>query len=230
KRTFQQSIKYRLKVPFGTKSLDAALCVPASVTDVHTAVILTHGAGGDMNFKHLLSLAHSLASNGFICLRFTCKGLNLGYRVKAYCAVWDYLKSLQKFTIKHMFFGGRSMGCRAAVAVARQLSNESEDPVQGVICLSFPLHPPGQTSAHRQRSEDLRKLPEHMRVLFVSGTEDNMCDRVLFNKVVKEIKAQVEVFWLQGGNHGLTVKERAEDSVLDEVNSKVIAWISEQRA
>lgn len=73
---------------------------------------------------------------------------------------------------------GRSMGCRAAAALARQLSDESEDAVQGVICLSFPLHPPGQTHAHRQRSEDLRGLPEHMPVLFVSGTEDNMCDRV----------------------------------------------------
>lgn len=77
-----------VKVPFGAKYLDATLCCPASVRDVHTAVILTHGAGGDMNFRHLVSLAHALASYGFICLRFTCKGLNLGYRVKAYHAVW----------------------------------------------------------------------------------------------------------------------------------------------
>lgn len=73
---------------------------------------------------------------------------------------------------------GRSMGCRAAAALARQLSDESQDAVQGVICLSFPLHPPGQTHVHRQRSEDLRGLPEHMPVLCVSGTEDNMCDKV----------------------------------------------------
>ncbi|XP_008298378.1 testis-expressed sequence 30 protein [Stegastes partitus] len=218
----------RLKVPFGSKHLDAALCVPASGEDVHTAVILTHGAGGDMNFTHLVSLAKALVSEGFICLRFTCRALNLGYRVKAYWAVWDYLKSLQKFTIKHIYFGGRSMGCRAAAALARRLSDESEDAVQGVVCLSFPLHPPGQTHAHQQRSEDLRTLPEHMRVLFVSGTDDNMCDRVLFNGMLKEMKAQVEVFWLQGGSHGLTVKGRAEDSVLDEVNLKVIAWIREQ--
>lgn len=70
------------------------------------------------------------------------------------------------------------MGCRAAAALARQLSEESEAAVEGVICLSFPLHPPGQTHAHRQRSEDLRALPAHTRVLFVSGTEDDMCDRV----------------------------------------------------
>lgn len=70
------------------------------------------------------------------------------------------------------------MGCRAAASLARQLSDESEDAVQGVICLSFPLHPPAQTHAHLQRSEDLRGLPEHLPVLCVSGTEDNMCDRV----------------------------------------------------
>ncbi|XP_029315193.1 testis-expressed protein 30 isoform X2 [Cottoperca gobio] len=183
-----------------------------------------------MNFKHLVSLAHALASGGFLCLRFTCKGLNLGYRVKAYRAVWEYLKSLQKFTIKHIFVGGRSMGCRAAAALARQLSGESEDTVQGIICLSFPLHPPGQTHTHLQRSKDLRGLPEHMPVLCVSGTEDKMCDRVLFEGMVKEIKAQVEVFWLKGGSHGLTVKGRPEDSVLDEVNLQVITWMSKQAA
>ncbi|KAM7407711.1 hypothetical protein PAMA_003450 [Pampus argenteus] len=220
----------RVKVPFGSKHLDAALCVPASVEHLHTAVILTHGAGGDMNFKHLLSLAHALASHGFICLRFTCKALNLGYRVKAYHAVWHYLQSLQRFTIKHICVGGRSMGCRAAAALARQLSDESEDAVRGVICLSFPLHPPGQTHTHRKRSEDLRELPEHVPVLFVSGTEDNMCDRVLFDRTIKEMKAQVEVFWLNGGNHGLTVKGRSEESVLDEVNLQVIAWMSKLRA
>lgn len=77
-----------MKVPFAAKSLDAALCYPAPLGDAHTAVILTHGAGGDMNFKHLVSLARYLAAGGVICMRFTCKGLNLGYRVKAYCAAW----------------------------------------------------------------------------------------------------------------------------------------------
>ncbi|XP_054643367.1 testis-expressed protein 30 isoform X2 [Dunckerocampus dactyliophorus] len=216
----------RMKVPFGTKFLDAALCVPASSWEhqVTTGVILTHGAGGDMNSRHLISLAHALASHGFLCLRFTCKGLNLAHRVKAYRAVWHYLKSLQ--SLKHIFFGGRSMGCRAAAALAKQLRDESESAVQGVISLSFPLHPPGQTHAHQQRSEDLRGLPENTCVLFVSGTEDNMCDRVLFEGTVKEMKAQVEVFWLNGGSHGLKVSGRSEESVLQEVNSHVITWLS----
>ena len=71
------------------------------------------------------------------------------------------------------------MGSRAAAALARQLSEGTEGgAVQGVICLSFPLHPPGQTHKHRQRSEDLRALPEDVPVMFVSGTKDNMCGKV----------------------------------------------------
>ncbi|XP_037542042.1 testis-expressed protein 30 [Nematolebias whitei] len=183
-----------------------------------------------MNFRHLVSLARALASSGFLCLRFTCKGLNLTYRVKAYSAVWDYLKTIQRFTVNHIFLGGRSMGCRAAASLARQLSDGSEDAVQGVICLSFPMHPPGQMHTHRQRSEDLRMLPEGVRVLFVSGTKDNMCDRDLLNGVLQDMKAQTDVCWLQGGDHGLTVKGRSEDSVMDEINLKVISWIKENGA
>ncbi|XP_041721654.1 testis-expressed protein 30 [Coregonus clupeaformis] len=81
-----------MTIPFGAKHLVAVLSIPANSSDVQTAVILTHGAGGDMNFKHLVSLAHALSSNGLLCLRFTCKGLNLVYRVKAYHAVWEYAK------------------------------------------------------------------------------------------------------------------------------------------
>ncbi|XP_064832114.1 testis-expressed protein 30 isoform X1 [Oncorhynchus masou masou] len=282
-----------MTIPFGGKHLVAVLSIPANASDVQTAVILTHGAGGDMNFKHLVSLAHALSSNGLLCLRFTCKGLNLVYRVKAYHAVWEYLKNLEKFTIRNIFLGerclflsarcvekpagctdsdsvspvshvsvkqrtlqslmslwnatlarisstllsrdwtlarsilGRSMGSRAASALARQLSGGSEDALQGLVCLSFPLHPPGQTHTHRQRSEDLRALPKEVPVLFLSGTADNMCEKILLDDVLKEMKSPATVHWIEGGSHGLIVKGRAEESVLDEVNSHVVSWILE---
>ncbi|XP_072300174.1 testis-expressed protein 30 [Eucyclogobius newberryi] len=182
-----------------------------------------------MNFRQLLSLAHASAAEGFVCLRFTCKGLNLSYRVNAYRAVWDYMKT--KFpTIKHIFLGGRSMGSRAAAALLRQLSDGSEDAARGLICLSFPLHPPAQTSAHHQRSQDLRQLPQQTPVLFVSGTQDDMCARDLLNKTIENMKAQVDVLWLNRGSHGLAVKGRSEDSVMEEVNSYITTWMSQQVA
>ncbi|XP_060944720.1 nucleolus and neural progenitor protein-like [Limanda limanda] len=157
-----------------------------------------------MHVPQLVSLSHALASGGFLCLRFTCRALNLSYRVKVFHAVWDYLKSLQRFNIRHIFVGGRSMGSRAAAALARQLSEGTEGAVQGVICLSFPLHPPGQTHAHLQRSEDLRALPEHVPVLFVSGTGDNMCDKVISVRCAFNTDSDVTVWsiWIGWSTSG----------------------------
>lgn len=70
-------------IPFGSKELGGALTVPETEC-VQTALILTHGAGGDMNLKPLMSLAQAAATCGVLCLRFTCKSLNLVHRVKAY--------------------------------------------------------------------------------------------------------------------------------------------------
>lgn len=69
------------------------------------------------------------------------------------------------------------MGARAAVALGRLLSAKKEVNIKGLICVSFPLHPPGQSHAWVKRSEDLKAL-SHIPVLFVSGTADNMCKRV----------------------------------------------------
>ncbi|XP_035618294.1 testis-expressed protein 30-like [Oncorhynchus keta] len=222
-----------LNIIFGKKQIVAVrvvLSVPVNVSAVRTAVIVTHGTGGDVNLKHLVSLARVLASNGLLCLRFTCKGLNLIYRVKAYNAVLEHLKYLKKFTIRQIFFVGRSLGARAASALARQLSVRPEDAVAGLVCLSFPLHPPGQTHGHRQRSEDLRGLPTEVPVLFLSGTADNMCEKILLEDVVKEMRCPTTVGWVEGGNHGLIVKGRTEESVQDEVIAHVLSWILERIA
>lgn len=46
--------------------------------------------------------------------------------------------------------------------------------------------------------------------------------------MVADMKAEAEVFWVKGGSHGLTVKGRSEESVLDEVNLQVITWMTKQ--
>ncbi|KAJ8386721.1 hypothetical protein AAFF_G00166700 [Aldrovandia affinis] len=216
----------KVKIPFGSKHLDATLSIPAKASDVKSAVVLTHGAGGDMNFRHLVSLAEVLASTGLLCLRFTCKGLNLVYRVKAYNAVVEYVQNLKTFTFKNIFLGGRSMGARAAAALVRRLTEEAGDAVQGLVCLSFPLHPPGRTRDHRKRSEDLLRLT-HTPVLFVSGTADEMCQRDLLEDLTKKMNVPTAVHWTEGASHGLAVRGRPEEEVLEEVNSRISAWILE---
>uniref|UniRef100_A0A8B9GI55 TEX30 protein n=1 Tax=Amazona collaria TaxID=241587 RepID=A0A8B9GI55_9PSIT len=106
----------KVKIPFGNKYLDAVFSVPEKKPTY--GVILTHGAGGDMNFPHLVSLAACLASHGVLCLRFTCKGLNIAYRAKAFKTVVEYLKLSDDYKLSGVFLA----------AIARRCGKQNESP------------------------------------------------------------------------------------------------------
>ncbi|XP_043852395.1 testis-expressed protein 30 [Dromiciops gliroides] len=217
----------KLKIPFGNKNLDAVCSVPDKIlTDrvLIYAVILTHGAAGDMNFPQLKSLANHLASHGILCLRFTCKGLNITHRIKAYKAVLEYLKNSDEYRLAGIFLGGRSMGSRAAASVMCQIEPEDvDDFIRGLICFSYPLHRPKQQHKLRNESLLLIKGP----VLFVSGSADEMCEKKLLEKVAKTMKAPTKIHWVKKASHAMVVKGRSADDVLKEINSRVLSWIQE---
>nr|XP_008105182.1 PREDICTED: testis-expressed sequence 30 protein isoform X1 [Anolis carolinensis] len=210
-----------VKIPFGSKVLDAVLSVPDKILPY--AVVLTHGASGDMNCCHLISLAKYLVSHGFLCLRFTCKSLNIIYRTKAYKAVVEYLRSSDAYKLSGIFLGGRSMGSRAATSVTRQADQDNDSFIQGLICLSYPLHRPKLQA--KCRDEDLLFIKSP--VLFVSGTADEMCDQRLLEDIVVKMKAPMKIHWIEKANHSMAVRGRTMDDILLEVNVQVLSWIRE---
>ncbi|XP_078675105.1 testis-expressed protein 30-like isoform X1 [Branchiostoma floridae x Branchiostoma belcheri] len=163
-----------VQIPFNKKHLPAVLTLPNRGPPRY-GVILTHGAGGDMDHAHLQGLTQVLARHGYLCLRFTCKALNISYRIRAFTTVLDYLRKEIAPTLQGCFVGGRSMGSRAAAGVALA---DTSGFVTGVICLSYPLHPPGQPDKLRTDIFRLR-LP----TLFISGTKDPMCPEGSFRSV-----------------------------------------------
>ena len=72
-----------LTVPYKNKLIQSIITKTEGSSE-HICMILTHGAGGDMNLPQLILLAHHLAKHGFLVLRYTCKGLNLQYRINVY--------------------------------------------------------------------------------------------------------------------------------------------------
>ncbi|KAM4698961.1 testis-expressed protein 30 [Discoglossus pictus] len=216
-------IEEPVKIPFGKKYLDAIFSIPGAFGAVRHGVILTHGAGGDMNFAHLVSLASYLASHGVLCLRFTCKGLNLVYRTKAYNAVLEYLKSCEEYKLTGVFLAGRSMGSRAAASVVKESNQTDDEFIQGLICLSYPLHPPNAKTKLRDEDMLLIRSP----VFFVSGSSDEMCDKKLMQDLIKKMKASVKVYWIENANHGMVVKGRTTEDVTTEINNQVYSWVQE---
>ncbi|XP_068121359.1 testis-expressed protein 30 [Hyperolius riggenbachi] len=213
----------KIKIPFVKKFLDAVLSVPKEHSGVLDSVILTHGAGGDMNLAHLVSLSGYLASNGLLCLRFTCKGLNLVYRTRAYKAVVTYLKSCEDYQIGGFFLAGRSMGSRAAACVMRTACEEDDSLVHGLICLSYPLHAPNAKG--KLRDEDILQITKP--TLFISGTKDNMCDKALLLKTIGKIKAPVKIHWIENANHGMSAKGTSQNDVMMEINEQTFSWIKD---
>lgn len=71
----------------GKKKYEACLTYYNDPAKISYGIILTHGAGGDMNHKQLVGIAEKLAKAGYLVLRFTCKGLNLAYRTKVYTGI-----------------------------------------------------------------------------------------------------------------------------------------------
>ncbi|XP_072267916.1 testis-expressed protein 30 [Pyxicephalus adspersus] len=214
---------FNIKIPFDKKSLDAVLSVPKVHGGVLYGVILTHGAGGDMNFVHLVSLANHLASHGLLCLRFTCKGLNLVYRTKAYNAVLKYMKSLEEYNVGGIFLLGRSLGSRAAACVTRGACEEDDGAVLGLICLSYPLHAPNAKG--KLRDEDILQITKPM--MFISGSADEMCDKALMMKTIHKMKVPVQIHWVENANHGMTAKGKTMSDVMTEINEQTLSWIQE---
>ena len=76
-----------MKLPVNGGELDGIFDFPTASSWNGYGVVLTHGAGTDMNHHHLEKLAVQLASTGILCLRFTCRTRNFQYRVQCFASV-----------------------------------------------------------------------------------------------------------------------------------------------
>lgn len=113
------------------------------------------------------------------------------------------------------------MGSRAAVAVANLIKDtDLAGYVQGVVCLSYPLYPPGQLD--KMRDEPLKDL--QYPTLFLSGTKDDMAECSLLEKAVGNIPKEAKIYWIEGANHGHKVSGRKSEEVNDEIFLQMAEW------
>jgi predicted alpha/beta-hydrolase family hydrolase len=133
------------------------------------AVVLGHGAGGGVGARDLQTAAEAAAAEGF-----SVALVEQPYRVAgrrspapahqldaAWTEVIDYLRGgpLKRLSL---ITGGRSSGARVACRTA------AETRANAVLCLAFPVHPPGRPEKSRQDELDSVEVP----VLVVQGLSD----------------------------------------------------------
>ncbi|MCU1587607.1 MAG: hydrolase [Frankiales bacterium] len=112
-----------------------------------------------------------------------------------------WLDVLQTLQAKTLVVGGRSAGARVACRTATELG------ARAVVCLAFPLHPPGRPDASRLHELLLPTVP----VLVVQGERDAF--GVPPGAVV-----------IPGANHSFTVP-RTQDPAVPQITAAVVQFL-----
>lgn len=178
---------------------------------IDAALVFTHGAGGTLQSDAVANFAHGFASHSrqssILCFQ---GNMNLKSRVKMFEQV---IACDLNVKLPHCL-GGRSMGARAAVMVATKDTTH-------LVLVSYPLHTGKET-----RDQILLDLPASIKVIFVSGDSDEMCDLERLEQVRNKMKCKTWRVVVQNADHGMSVKPKAGTQEVGRKTGDVVAmWL-----
>jgi uncharacterized protein len=183
--------------------------IPARTAPVTiTGVLLYPGAGTDAQHPALVALEHALRSE-FVDLvvnrvdfPYRREGRRMPDRAPQLVAsvheeVATFAQSLGVPTAQ-LVIGGRSMGGRmCSMAIAEGLA------VAGLVCMSYPLHPPKKPE--KLRVEHLPKV--RVPSLFISGSRDAFGTPQELDTHIGTVPGPVELVILEGKGHDLALAD-----------------------
>lgn len=184
---------------------------PDSAT--RNGIVLTHGAGGNVQMPLLIALAEAFAGAGFAVLR-----CNLPFRQKRSFGpprpgdaardregLKNAVAALQKIVPARVFLGGQSYGGRQGSMVIAD-----EKVADGLLLLSYPLHAPAKPDQPRTEHLPSIKTP----VLFVHGTRDPFGTIEEIDAARNLIPAKTELLIVEGAGHDLGFKGKTKQEEL----------------
>ena len=178
------------------------------------AVVLTHGAGGNCNAPLLVALCDGFAAHGWTALRCDLpyrqqrptgppRGSGADDREGLRHAV-EVMRTMVKGRV---FLGGMSYGGRMASMAAA----EDAELCDGLLLLSYPLHPPGKPQ--QLRIAHLAKIA--VPTLFVSGDKDPFGSPEEFAPALKTMPSKPTLLTIPGVGHDLGFGKRARAKMED---------------
>ena len=202
-----------------------AVFEPATSGEQGIVFVCAHGAGGNMNDRGILQTANTLRSRGLGVVRF-----NFLYKEKKAgrpdpmprlkeCITAVVSRVREEIEPKTLIIGGRSMGGRAASMLAAD-----GFACDGLLLLAYPLHPPGKPDQLRDAHLPAIKVP----VICFNGTRDPFCTPELMEVVLKRVKTDWDMRWIEGADHSFHVLKssgRTDGQVLDEIGGASEAWV-----
>jgi predicted alpha/beta-hydrolase family hydrolase len=192
--------------------------------DPFAAVLLAHGAGAGQTSPFMVRMASGLAARGLAAATFDFEYIAHGRRAPDKPAVceqrWREMIAAARVALPGLpvFIGGKSFGGRMASHVAAQ---GQAGPLEGVVFLGYPLHPPGRPD--QRRDAHLPSITAPM--LFVQGSRDTFGTADEIRALMPALR-RATLHEVVEGDHGFKVPKRAGDpqAVMDAVMDAVAAW------
>jgi predicted alpha/beta-hydrolase family hydrolase len=174
--------------------------------DPRGVLVLSHGAGSNCEAPLMVAVTTAFADAGYLALRCDLPyrqerrhgpPLNSGVRDR---------EGIRKAAVElhalaprcPVYLAGHSYGGRMSTMLA------AEDPgvAQGLLLLSYPLHPIGQPA--KLRVEHFPKL--HTPALFLHGTRDSFGSIEELESALRLIPVRTRLIPIEGAPHGLPPK------------------------
>ncbi len=172
-------------------------------------LVLTHGAGANCQSPLLRALAHAFCEQGMTVLRIDLPFRRerphgppmRGSAERDQEGLRRAIEAMKKMAPGLVFMGGHSYGGRQATMLA------AGEPglVDGLLLLSYPLHPPKQRE--QLRTAHFPKL--QTTALFVSGTRDGFGTIEEISDAMELIPAKTRLLTIEGAGHELMTKRNA---------------------
>lgn len=166
-------------------------------------LVFTHGAGSDCEAPLIKAVAEAFANTGLWVLR-----IDLPYRQERRRGppfpsqgprdregLCQAVQALREIVTNRVFMGGHSYGGRQSTIAA------AENPAltDGLLLLSYPLHPPGKPQQVRTAHFPNLNTP----ALFAHGTRDPFGSIDELREALRLIPARTDLMVVEGAPHGI---------------------------
>jgi predicted alpha/beta-hydrolase family hydrolase len=191
-----------------------------------SGLVLTHGAGSNCQAPLLIALAETFAGAGFTVLRcdlpyrqdrpYGPPGPGEAKRDRA--GLKNALAVLKSVATGRVFLGGHSYGGRQASMLCAELAEKAPEQAteldrqlaEGLLLLSYPLHPPRKPD--QLRTQHFFHL--HTPALFVQGTRDPFGSIAEIDQALKLIPAKTKLLSVEDAGHDLGFKGKSRQKEL----------------
>jgi hypothetical protein len=190
-------------------------------------VVLAHDVGSDMNQHLLVQLQERLTSQGFLNIRFNFPHAELGKKRPDALPTLERTYRVAAQALLHnpeeapamLIFAGSGLGAKVAShAIAGGMKAD------GLICISYPLHPAGKPNQSKPDALFRVICP----ILFVQGSRDANCRVDRLELLRRRIGAPTQVKVIEDADHSLAPVKRSNrtpEDVIAEVLSSIESYL-----